>query len=365
MIGDHHIWELLLGSPVCFDRDLFAEAFDRRVVLTNANKIHMVPKTAKTHRSIAIEPLLNGYVQKGIDQYLRRRLKRYWSMDLADQSRNQLLAQLGSEGGSNPFATIDLASASDSISIEVVRELLPPDWFLLLNATRSTHCQVGDTELRYEKFASMGNGFCFPLETLIFASIVHSVYAETGDRGYAVYGDDIIVRQSAALLVIERLHYLGFRVNVEKTFIHGPFRESCGADFFEGENIRPYYLDQAPLTWPAVYGLLNGLRRIGASQTWTRVLAGVPPRRRLYRPCEGPDTCITVDFDVFMTSPYARWDRDTHRWSYRELLSVAVLDNGDFSPPVQMYGALRGSPSQDGSVVFALRRKTRTLPRQV
>jgi hypothetical protein len=241
-----HIYSLSMWREgvYCLDETSFDENFEAKVKSVDYNKIVFVPKTVKTHRSIAVEPLLNSFIQKGIDETLRLRLRRV-GIDLSDQEFNKRLAKLGSIGNVDTnFSTIDLSSASDSISIELVRRLLPPDWFLLMNCTRSPSFLLDGEYSRFEKFCSMGNGFCFPLQTLIYASLVHSLDPSVvfGKDG-AVYGDDIIVLPHVASPLIEVLREVGFQTNVDKTFIEGPFRESCGADWYLGVDVRPYTLD--------------------------------------------------------------------------------------------------------------------------
>lgn len=357
------IQEYLLGGPiVCLDPSVFYDRVTEKIDYTCANKIICVPKTATIDRTIAIEPLLNGFLQKGVDLHLRERL-RLWGVDLSDQSRNQRLARDGSKGGFNPLCTIDLSSASDTISKEIVYELLPKAWYSFLCCIRSTEYEYKGKRSVYEKFASMGNGFCFPLETLIFASIVRACYEITGDRDYAVYGDDIIVRQASALLVIEVLNYCGFSTNVEKTFLFGPFRESCGADYFEGEPVRPYYIDEPLKTWPDMYKWLNGIRaKHGLITSWKRLYELVPKEWRFTRPYPGDDTSITVELDEHMCSPYSSYDRHIQNWRYARATTTAVTELKDAFgvPAILMYGLLRGAVSDNGLPQFALRRKTRT-----
>lgn len=180
MMNNFHYLEQLLprvgDSPPCLDYEFAFEAYLRRIHVVKSNIICFVPKTAKTLRSIAIEPLMNGFVQKGIDLELRKKLK-FVNIDLSDQSLNQKLARLGSTDDSDTsFVTIDMSSASDSISTELVRYLLPDSWFRLLDRTRS-HSYVLDSEEKiFNKFCSMGNGFCFPLETLIFSSALSLIH---------------------------------------------------------------------------------------------------------------------------------------------------------------------------------------------
>lgn len=371
MMGEPLMWEMLQNRSIfCVDRELFGSLFAARVKLCTANQITMVPKTAKVHRTIAIEPLLNGYIQKGIDVYLRKRLKRH-GLDLGDQESNSALAKLGSLGGRDPYCTIDLSSASDSISIELVRDMLPWDWFDLLNRTRSPSYESIWGNGHYEKFVSMGNGFCFPLETLIFASLAYAVNKVSRgndplDQGFRVYGDDIVVHQHAALLLLEVLKYLGFKHNEDKTFLFGPFRESCGADYFEGANVRPYELDFVPITDRDLIKIANGLRAIGFvfyPDVWNTVHRRIDPKNKFMRPSDGPtDTALTVPLKIYLSSEWKRWDKWTQNWSWLEMRDTPVLDVRRVSPAVAMYGALYGLSSErrTGHPGYALRRRTRT-----
>lgn len=381
---------LVRGFPCCeLTREVFNFCVDRHLVLVQANKITFVAKTAETHRSIAIEPTLNGFLQHGVEFVLSMLLARV-RIDLSDQTFNQRLAQAGSCDVSNPWVTIDLSAASDSLSIGLVRRLLPPAWYRFLDAIRSPAYELdGAAPVRYEKFTSMGNGFCFPLETLIFASLAYAANVHSGpervvkavepcktrkrlqdifDRNhFKVYGDDIIVRQCCALYLIELLSRSGFRVNRDKTFVFGPFRESCGADYFRGINVRPLVLDEIPEKSRDLYKILNGLRlnpRFFWDELWTSVYSSIPYEDRLLRPIDGPaDSAITVPLDMFMTSRFAQWSRDLQGWRWRELLSASV--ESEVPDDLALLGALLGNPAKDGRPVVAYRRKTTTRSRVV
>jgi hypothetical protein len=367
---DEHVWELLNPDktrPVCFDYSIFEKSVMDKTRLVHNNNIVFVPKTTLVDRTIAVEPLLNGYVQKGVDNYLRRRLKRI-GLDLSDQTVNQRLAYLGSlPNQADPFVTIDLSAASDSISIEVVRRLLPPEWFELLNALRSKKFKLDGVEHTYEKFTSMGNGFCFPLETLIFASACH--VSSPGD--FVVYGDDIIVRQSKAEEVLRTLRGLGFRHNPDKTFLQGPFRESCGADWFAGRDIRPLTLDYAFDSFESIVKFHNlSLSKPLWASYFSRVreylIEQVPQSVRFTRPFPGTvDSAFEVPLDRFQASTFAHWNLHLQTWQWVELVRSAVQDKGLLSNEryytVLTMGAVRGSPSH---CPFASRRKTsRTIRR--
>jgi hypothetical protein len=213
--------------------------------LVRGSRAFTVRKSAKEDRFACAEACLNMYLQRGIGMLFRLRLRRV-GIDLNDQSYNQYLAACGSRTGA--IATIDLASASDSVSLELVRALLPGDWFEALMLTRAEYVQLpsGDWH-RLEKISSMGNGFTFELESLIFwalGSAILDLY-EIEDRRFGVYGDDIAIHCDAAQPLIELLDYCGFRTNGNKTFLSGPFRESCGKHYFYGQDVTPFYIDEA------------------------------------------------------------------------------------------------------------------------
>lgn len=371
---DQHFFELLQlveGRPVCLDPEEFERSFRAKLELVHYNKVVTVPKTSLVDRTIAVEPLLNGYLQKGVDVYLRLCLKRV-GIDLTDQRRNQFLAYQGSLlDDPDPFCTIDLSSASDTISVGAARLLLPDEWYHFLDAIRSPAFKFESREpIRYSKFVSMGNGFCFPLETLIFASVC-ALYSEPKD--FAVYGDDIVCRQSVAKKVLKTLWSFGFRHNPDKTFLEGPFRESCGADWYAGLNVRPLTLDYELDKLSNIIKFFNLSRTLNSNvscafdsiRNW--IISRVPHKMRFERPYEGSvQGAFTVELDRFQSSPWARWDRDVQAWSWLELIDVGAGDTALSSRrafnTALMMAALRGSLS---AKPFALRRKTRQSVRRM
>lgn len=197
-----------------------------------------VPKDAYRRRSIDIQPTLNLFLQKGVGKMIRRRLKRQ-GIDLDDQTKNQKLAQ---QAYDLSYATIDLEAASDSVSYELVQLLLPSDWFELMDRLRTHSINIDGESHRLAKFSAMGNGFTFELESLLFYALSWAVVrAEADDYAspIAVYGDDIIVASTHAKRLITVLSEVGFLVNNDKSFIEGPFYESCGKHFFKGRDVTP------------------------------------------------------------------------------------------------------------------------------
>ncbi len=224
------------------------------------NKVTTVPKNAKTDRIIAIEPDLNMYIQKGIGRLIRSRLKRVL-VDLDDQTINQQLAKEASETGL--FATIDLSSASDTVSLTLLDLLLPHDWSEAIKQSRSPRGIMPDGRLiTYQKVSSMGNGFTFELESLIFWAICSSVISllKPASRRLAVYGDDLLVPVEICHTVLWLLKYLGFTPNPKKTFTSGPFRESCGKHYFQGIDVTPFYIRKDVETSDRLISIANRIR---------------------------------------------------------------------------------------------------------
>ena len=174
---------------------------------------------------------------------IRRRLQRFGQLTPTAQFKARDLARRGSETGL--LATLDLKGASDSVSVALCELLLPPDWFEHLVNTRS---QIGTVEGRvvpYAKLSSMGNGYTFELETLIFYAL-SCTHSGIGNKWTHVYGDDIIVTSDLAEPLALTLAEVGFDLNSDKSFWNGPFRESCGGHYWNGRDVTPFYLKGRP-----------------------------------------------------------------------------------------------------------------------
>lgn len=216
------------------------------------SKLSFVPKRWDISRTICTEPNLNMFYQLGLARILESRLAQTFKIRLDSQPDfNRELARLGSIDGR--FSTIDLSSASDSLSTGVLRDILPKGLYSWLMSLRTPATMLPDGRVVQLKMVStMGNGFTFPLETLIFCSAVAAAYRIAGiervdnsDRlpgNWGVFGDDIIVVKEVYPLITRLLYLLGFTVNTDKTFFEGPFRESCGGDFFLGHLVRGVYI---------------------------------------------------------------------------------------------------------------------------
>lgn len=216
-------------------------------------KVITVPKTLKTPRIIAIEPTCMQYVQQG----LMERIVDYIAHDnivgnligFDDQEPNQLLAQKGSKTGD--LATLDLSEASDRVSNQHVRLLLSshPNLLQGVDSCRSRKADVRGQTVRLAKFASMGSALTFPIEAMVFLTIVLVGIGKARNRPLTrgdiaslrgkvrVYGDDLVVPADCVNSVIEVLEAFGSRVNYDKSYWNGKFRESCGKEYYDGEDV--------------------------------------------------------------------------------------------------------------------------------
>lgn len=244
-----------------------------RCRLVEGNKLSFVPKYRDIARVICTEPSLNMFYQLGIGHVLTCRLKSRFGINLETQPfKNRTLARIGSI--TDKWFTIDLEAASDSISLEMCRAVLPSWFFNLLCEFRSPFCNTPIGKRGLEMMSSMGNGFTFPLQTMLFSCVVAAAakVAEikldnpNGDSigNWGVFGDDIIAPSELYVDVKRLLSILGFSVNVAKSFAEGPFRESCGYDAFLGQNIRSVYIKKYK-TKQERYAIINRLNMWSAT----------------------------------------------------------------------------------------------------
>jgi hypothetical protein len=222
-------------------------------------KVISVPKTLKTPRIIAMEPTCIQYAQQALLEILVPLLERDRLVGpligFTDQKPNQEYARLGSITGS--LSTLDLSEASDRVSLRLVTRMTYKysHFMRALMACRSKTASLPDGSIRYlRKFASMGSALCFPIEAMVFLTIVFVAIEKqlnrplrrrdiiSLQRKVRVYGDDIIIPVEYTAIVIEQLLAFGLKVNLHKSFYTGKFRESCGSDWYDGQDVKPVYL---------------------------------------------------------------------------------------------------------------------------
>ena len=341
-----HLWEetswgRAVRSRASRGERVYYDGLLSYVVFTEHAEWMSVPKTAVTDRSIEIGPSLNVFYQLAVGKRLKSSFARKgWDLENA-ADLHRAFARTASTTGSH--ATIDLSMASDTVCRSLVKACVPAEWYDLLDhlRTKRTHTPMGTFFL--EKFSGMGNGYTFELESVLFLSICQEVLVHLGlpceiGVDLSVFGDDIIVPTSSAQKCIEALSLLGFKTNVSKTFVDGPFRESCGGDFFAGKAVRPHYAKKVPEEPQEWISLANGLRRVAQDHfgdfdyadahraAWIRVLDAIPSS---IRACRGPsDLGDIVIHD------------DRQYWTTRVKDSIRYLRT--FSPVVSPKGRRKG-----------------------
>jgi hypothetical protein len=210
--------------------------------IVDGSVMFTVDKKSDIDRVACKEPEINMQLQRGAGEFIRRRLRKV-GVNLNDQTVNQRLAQQALGLG---LATVDLSSASDSITTQLALLCLPFSVWSLLDDLRVKQTRLPEPrneDHRLAMFSSMGNGFTFELESLLFYAITRVVARLSRVKGrISVYGDDIICSSRLVPRLSRVFHYLGFRVNLKKTHYRGFFRESCGKHYYRGLDVSPFYI---------------------------------------------------------------------------------------------------------------------------
>jgi hypothetical protein len=226
-------------------------------------KLISVPKNSSARRTITVEPMLNQYIQQGLNTLLRDSISECRVLRnciaLSDQSLNQKLALEGSL--LDNWATIDLKSASDLLSQKLVKSVFRHhNQFLghMMDCRSPYVVEASKPLLILGKFAGMGNALTFPVQSICFAVVCIAAILDSegttptywnvrrASRRIRVYGDDIIIQSKYAHHCVDWLHDVGLKVNVKKSFLTGNFKESCGVDAFRGVDITPLYIKHRP-----------------------------------------------------------------------------------------------------------------------
>lgn len=214
----------------------------QEVTLVEGSVMFTVDKKTDIDRVACKEPEINMSLQRSVGDFIRRRLRRV-GVNLNDQTVNQRLAQQALGLG---LATVDLSSASDTITEQLVTNCVPFWLYSLLDDLRVKQTRLPEPrneDHRLAMFSSMGNGFTFELESLLFYAITRVVARFSGVKGrISVYGDDIICSSRLVPRLSRVFHYLGFRINLKKSHYTGSFRESCGKHYYRGLDVSPFYI---------------------------------------------------------------------------------------------------------------------------
>lgn len=242
--------------------DLRQEAYLPCSLNEPSARLLAVPKTLKGPRLIASEPIAHQFIQLGLMKWLRQGLPRPLraSIDFLDQTPSRRMCLEASKG--DDYATVDLSAASDRLSCWTVERMFRAhQWLLLALHASRTRTLVNATgvgerfHLKLRKFAAMGSGVTFPVQSVCYAIICAAALAYEEKipvrkgrgltrlfRRFRVFGDDIILPSHALPALALLLTHLELKVNVLKTHYSGRFRESCGMDAYDGFDVSPLYL---------------------------------------------------------------------------------------------------------------------------
>lgn len=245
-ISTHH-------NPVCEAAEMARKARHGEARIVGHGNLAFQPKSYVAKRISITEPSLNTYFQLGFGVVMEEALLHAFHISLQTQpAKNAELARQGSISG--VYATVDLKQCSDYISRSLVRYLFPPSVVRWMEKLRTHRVQFVDLSVNngekskrqtvdLHMMSTMGNGFTFPMQTLLLASLVRSTLDVLGvDGEWGVFGDDIVIPTCCYPLLCRVIAACGLIVNEKKSFSAGLFRESCGSDWFDGVNVRGVYL---------------------------------------------------------------------------------------------------------------------------
>lgn len=269
-------------------------------VRPKGTKICLVPKDWRARRIIGQEPVWNMCRQLGLKSQLEWHSQPF--VPYSDQGKQRSML---SRSFVYPIATVDLSNASDHISVSLARETIPSGWFELLAACRTDAYDIGGDHRRTGSFALMGNGFCFPILSLMVLSLAIASFCHTTDRrlpqdlcdlkrfqdvfGIQTFGDDLTYPCVAFDNLVCDMTRAGLSVNYAKCGT-GNFRETCGVYQFFGR--RPFsclYLRSCEWTSCSAIGLttlVSELEKLGYLRTSRALSASAPEgvKKHLARP---------------------------------------------------------------------------------
>jgi len=335
------------------------------------SRLVAVPKDSRGPRLICVHPSESIWIQQGQRQVLEHAIERNpltsGYINFTNQMVNGLLAKEASS--SQEFVTLDLSEASDRISCSLVRHLFGDYTYKYLSCARATHVQLLNGRLhRLRKWAPMGNALTFPVESLIFWALVRSsIYTGYGENCNQIYvfGDDIIFPTRYYARVHECLVAAGLKVNSNKTFRSGFFRESCGVEAYKGFDITPLRMRAGDIITTqdciSMLDLAKRLRQAGYEFAASRIYSDIR-RTRTLPLCNDPNASGIYEFvsydlgKLFLYEPSLKW-RPNHRWAVpgRQVRSVlSDPPNHDWYHVLDSIMAIDRSPLRDRGLEYPL-----------
>jgi len=313
-------------------------------------KLVAVPKDSRGPRLICVHPKESIWIQQGCRRLLERAIQSHRSeargrINFNDQSINGMMALASSS--TREFCTLDLKEASDRIGCELVRSLFGDYAYSYLSCSRASRVKLLDNRvMELKKWAPMGNALCFPVQSLIFYSIVRAGircrYGVNCNDVY-VFGDDLIFPSCYLNGVLNALIRCGMVPNQSKTFSSGFFRESCGVDAFKGFDVTPFRLKRVDsFTVSGSTSMCTLAKAMRMEQYYYTSDAIYRCVSRTFGPlhisnnpdAQGIHRYVNVDLAGLLSMERSvRFNRKLHKWESANLLvggAVSRISTGDW-----------------------------------
>lgn len=356
------------GTTALGQGDLSYDTVRPRISETHS-VLRRVPKTMKGPRLIAKEPTCHMWIQQSIRLWLQDHMQDtllVHCLDLKDQSGSQRLALAGSLDGS--YATMDLKSASDRISTQLVQRIFRRNYTLLgpLIACRTRYLSNPldkryDSLIKLRKFSTQGSALTFPVQSIIFSIVCIGVGRYLNKRmklkeiarRVRVFGDDIIVPNHWEPFVRTALEILGLKVNMAKTFSAGNFRESCGMDAFQGYDVTPPhvnhpYKESAPQTLASVVATSNNFFAKGFWRAAAWLATTLPARiHRMVRIVRfGSGAFGFTSYSGTAYNTVSRWNKHLQHWENKgiDILSKSQIVKQEAATSLLQYFSVEPDP---------------------
>jgi hypothetical protein len=300
-----------------------------------------VPKTQKSPRLIAKEPTCHQWCQQSVRDFLTDAIGRCYIGRSIDFGRQDLSGEAARHASiTKESATVDLSSASDRLSCALVERVFRrnPTILSALVASRTRYLanridKKSPSLHKLRKFASMGSALTFPIQSLVFYTLCLSAGIATErphkwdlaslSRRVRVYGDDLIIPVAWMPMVEKLFKLLLLKINRDKTFSKGNFRESCGSDCFSGYfvspgQVRQFYQESSLTSLQGHVQSANNLYFKGLWHAASALLHQVPDKVRNLIPILD---WRSESFGLLSASGYLfhskrRWNKDLQREEY-------------------------------------------------
>jgi hypothetical protein len=307
-----------------------------------ASRMICVPKTSKAPRIIAAEPAEHQWCQQALWTFLRGQIKKTFVGQFIDFSRQDLSAELVVQASRDrKLATVDLSDASDRLTCWTMERIFRKNHFLLnaLHAARTRYLRhIDGSFLKLRKFASQGTATTFPGQSLVFLCLAlgasikkehirkRDILALVGK--VRVYGDDIILPVDGYEDLKVAMQSLQLKINLNKSFILGKFRESCGSDAYDGYDCTPVkpttFSPDGPRSRLTLVEASNNLFKKGYWNASSRCLDLLPNTYRKRLRVTGPRDCGFLGVTSFLGSSelhlQKRWNRSFQCFDVRTVV---------------------------------------------